>query len=150
MCEASSRRQPTQTTFPYSRRWHRALDVTSMYCMPAVPMTCSLQRLLPPWPQVRRHSAEQLYLQMLAAEGEDDSIDPEDYEQAMAILMMSPWDGDVEALREPRVQLAGLLHVELPQANPNAKRAAPKMVVRRDENESYQSLLDDAARGGGY
>ena len=70
-------------------------------------------------------------------------------EEAMELLTSTPWDGDVEALRPAREQLAGLLRVTLPEAVAGRVRAAPK-AVRRDENESYQSLLDDAARGGGY
>jgi hypothetical protein len=118
--------------------------------------------------------AEQLYVQMLAvqsdAEGAGDSsvqqaagcaasyvgtlqqLPPEDLEAALDVLLVSAWDGPLEQVRESREQLAAALHVEI-----KTRRLAR---VRADAGvpgtgsgigqESYQSLLDDAARGGGY
>lgn len=113
--------------------------------------------------------AEQLYVQMLAVQSEaDDSNDgsqqqsigsftslqqlpAEDLEAACDVLLVSAWDGPLEQVRASREELAAALHVEI-----KTRRVAKVLSdagppgVKTLEQESYQSLLDDAARGGGY
>lgn len=121
--------------------------------------------------------AEQLYLQVLAvqAEGPADgeaaadgsgssvqassifaAVPEEDLEAALDVLLVSAWDGPLDHVRASREELAGHLHIEIrtrklakaSQAScaEGSRAAAP----RPAEHETYQSLLDDAARGGGY
>jgi hypothetical protein len=134
--------------------------------------------------------AEQLYLQLLAADvceaggdAEGGGSDAESaaaggsagaaaassmpvfqedvHEQALDLLLTTPWDGPLDGARQARNALAALLGLEVKArpaaaAQPGAGAAAAaaagvaKLRVAADENASYQSLLDDAARGGGY
>jgi tubulin-specific chaperone D len=123
---------------------------------------------------------EQLYLQFLAAQAEledeegpsssddDDAtaaaaagsgggfaaVGAEALESALDVLLTVPWDGPVDEARAGRDELAALLGIEVKTRRVAAGSAggAKAVVVapRWDENASYQSLLDDAARGGGY
>lgn len=128
--------------------------------------------LLPLLLQVRRYMAEQLYIQMLAVQAElpEDGADSsgeegrgarsifptvsaEDMESALDVLLISAWDGPLEQVRAAREELAGHLHIEIKtrrvvRASEGSAAMAPKASTA--EHESYQSLLDDAARGGGY
>lgn len=117
--------------------------------------------------------AEQLYVQMLAVQAEHQDVDDasdevhleqaksifasvpaDDFEAALDTLLVSAWDGPLEQVRAAREELAGYLHVEIKTrrvAKAGTGVAAgviPKASTA--EHESYQSLLDDAARGGGY
>jgi hypothetical protein len=119
--------------------------------------------------------AEQLYLQMLAVQSDtdaagDDSTEPatqqqgvgdgfatlqelpaESLEAALDVLLMSAWDGPLDQVRVSREELAAALHVEIKTRRvAKAVPAAGAVGVQSAEQESYQSLLDDAARGGGY
>jgi hypothetical protein len=124
--------------------------------------------------QVRRHTAEQLYLSLLALEAEHDEEDAEHssksqqgnsctwlslsgevIDQALDCLLASTWDGTLADAKTARNGLAALLEVEVKSVvvaggRVQAACAAGAMVVGRDEHASYQSLLNDAARGGGY
>jgi len=84
-------------------------------------------------------------------------------EAAQDLLLSSPWDGPLDAARAARGQLAQLLRVEVrarvagaggAAADAGAKRAAAGAaaagMAAKEDFLSYQSLLDDAARGGGY
>lgn len=113
--------------------------------------------------------AEQLYLQMLAVQAESmgnscteqlhagqysifAAVPADDLESALDALLISPWDGPLEQARAGREELAGHLHIEIKTrkvARPSERRACPGEGPCT-EHESYQSLLDDAARGGGY
>jgi hypothetical protein len=121
--------------------------------------------------QVRRAMAEQLYLQMLAVQPEAGAEDSNNFslrpfigsftslqqlpaeclEAACDVLLISAWDGPLEQVRDSREALAVELHIEI-----KTRRVAKVLLdagapgVKTLEQESYQSLLDDAARGGGY
>ncbi|KAI8474637.1 MAG: armadillo-type protein [Monoraphidium minutum] len=82
-------------------------------------------------------------------------------EEAMDVLLTSRWDGPLDGARAARGRLAELLGVEVRAraagaggadggGGAAARAAAAAAAGRRDEYLSYQSLLDDAARGGGY
>ncbi|KAF6263485.1 armadillo-type protein [Scenedesmus sp. NREL 46B-D3] len=120
-------------------------------------------------PKVRRHMAEQLYLQMLAVQAEADAEHPreqqqqqsvfeavpaEDLEAALDVLLISPWDGPIDQARAGREELAGHLQIDIRTRRvtkaSEGKDAAAMLAPNTAEHESYQSLLDDAARGGGY
>jgi hypothetical protein len=115
--------------------------------------------------------AEQLYLQMLAVQAEVDAEEDaeeqqqqqqsifaaapaEDLEAALDVLLISPWDGPLDQARAGRDELAGHLHIEIKTRRvakaSEGKSAAAELARNTAEHESYQSLLDDAARGGGY
>lgn len=118
--------------------------------------------------QVRRAMAEQLYLQMIAVQPEAETQDggdsstftslqhlPEDdLEAVLDVLMASAWDGPLQQVRVSREELAAALHVEIKTRRVAkvlpAGGANPTGLGRGGDQESYQSLLDDAARGGGY
>lgn len=84
--------------------------------------------------------------------------DVDTLEAVLDTLLVTAWDGPVEEARSGRQALADALGVEI-KAKPvaGARRApggpagvgAPGYGAYTD-NMSYQSLLDDAARGGGY
>jgi hypothetical protein len=87
-------------------------------------------------------------------------VPADDLEAALDCLLASTWDGPLEAARDARSQLAALLHVEIKTrrvarvlgacgAAAAVAGAAGGAAPPRDD-EGYQSLLDDAARGGGY
>lgn len=113
--------------------------------------------------------AEQLYLQLLAAQAETDNenadqqqsqcilaaLSADDLEAALDVLLISPWDGPLDQAKAGREELSGLLHIEIKTRK--VTRASESRIAvglaegaRNAEHESYQSLLDDAARGGGY
>lgn len=119
--------------------------------------------------QVRRAMAEQLYLQMLAVQSdaiEEDSssmqqgpdsftslqqLPAQDLEAALDVLLISAWDGPLEQVRASREELAAALHIEIKTRR--VAKVLPDIGIpglKTVEQESYQSLLDDAARGGGY
>lgn len=60
-------------------------------------------------------------------------------------MLEATWDGDMDAVKEARAQLSQLLQVPIPAMKAPTAGAAKKVV--RDENASYQALLDDFARG---
>lgn len=75
----------------------------------------------------------------------------DDLEAALDVLLVSAWDGPLEQVRANREELASLLQVEIKTRR--VARVLPAAVAARTaavDQESYQSLLDDAARGGGY
>ena len=105
--------------------------------------------------QVRRHAAEQLYVQLLA---ESEDVDPAPVE-ALDLLAGCSWDGDLAAAKANRQQLYPLLGLPPPPA------AQPKKVGARGtakpgragsaagggaaaggEQTTYQLLIDAASR----
>ena len=130
--------------------------------------------------QVRRHTAEQLYLSLLALEAEHEeeetedsaqagdpsqgtgkastwlSLAPEVIEHALDCLLVSTWDGTLGDAKASRNGLATLLGVEVKSVVVGAGRsqadgaAGVRKMAMDSESTSYQSLLNDAARGGGY
>eukprot|EP00884_Botryococcus_braunii_P022550 jgi/Botrbrau1/897/Bobra.0167s0018.1 len=101
------------------------------------------------YPKVRRHTAEQLYVQLLAM----DTVPPlsaEATESLREALSGSAWDGPREALQEVLANLYHAFQLE-PPAPPSskAKPLASTVAARAragDEECGYQSLLLDAAR----
>lgn len=101
--------------------------------------------------QVRRHAAEQLYLALLALEpsetgGPEGGVDAEAAEAAQDVVLTTTWDGDLEAAKAARDALAGHLQVKVPAMKTMGAGAGAKKAAK-DEYASYQSLLDDFARG---
>ena len=92
--------------------------------------------------QVRKHTAEQLYVQLLGEDDEDGALD-----DAAQTLSETAWDGDAAAARAARDRLCAQLGVEAPTP---ACGARPVPVSRADApaGEGYASLLVNAARGG--
>ncbi len=112
-------------------------------------------------PQVRRHAAEQLYLQLLALDTSAAGADPAAGEAAgggegvaleavsdaaCELLLATAWDGDADAAKQGRDALSVLVGVPVPKMKAPAAGAAAR-AAPRDENASYQALLDDFARG---
>ena len=93
-------------------------------------------------PQVRKHTAEQLYVQLLGEDDEDGALD-----DALQTLSETAWDGDAAAARAARNRLCAQLGVEVPQASGAAQ---PARVHKFDAaaGEGYAALLVNAARGG--
>lgn len=113
--------------------------------------------------QVRRCAAEQLYLGLLGldpdseqaamtaakAAGHTDGPTAADLgsvcEPVCELLLATAWDGDIDAAKKARDEIALLIEVQVPKMKVPSS-AAPKAVAR-DEFNSYQALLDDFARG---
>lgn len=82
----------------------------------------------------------------------------DDLEAALDMLLISAWDGPLDSVRASREELAAALHVEIKTRRvarvlPESAGGASALLGgagKGFEQESYQSLLDDAARGGGY
>ncbi len=75
-------------------------------------------------------------------------------ERAQEALEGGVWDGSADAAKAARDQLAQVMGVEVaaakkPPAGARLKAAAARPGAR-DENASYQSLIDDFARGFGF
>ncbi|GLC39358.1 hypothetical protein PLESTM_000887300 [Pleodorina starrii] len=68
-------------------------------------------------------------------------------EAACDVLLMTSWDGDLEAAKTARDELAALVGVSVPKMKAPAGAAGRQAAAARDENASYQALLDDFARG---
>jgi hypothetical protein len=111
------------------------------------------------FPRVRRATAEQLYVALLAAQcssEEGTSVLPaESLDAAMDCLLLSPWDGSLDDARTARDALASTLGVEVrsrrvQRTTPAPATAGTRLASCRPAVESYASLLEDAARGGGY
>ncbi|KAG2446099.1 hypothetical protein HXX76_000699 [Chlamydomonas incerta] len=115
------------------------------------------------YPKVRRHAAEQLYMQLLAmdtASALDSAAAPATSsaatppppplesvsDAACELLLATAWDGDMEAAKAARDALAALVGVAVPKMKAPAA-SAKAAAASRDENASYQALLDDFARG---
>ncbi|KAJ9523802.1 hypothetical protein QJQ45_020006 [Haematococcus lacustris] len=101
--------------------------------------------------KVRRFAAEQLYLALLTLEpgetgGPGTGIPEAAAESAQELVLETTWDGTMEEAKSARDSLAQLLQVPLPVMKAPAATGVIKQKVR-DENESYQALLDDFARG---
>lgn len=151
------------------------MHLSASNCCCCVCCYCPADVLL--WVQVRRAMAEQLYLQMLAVQSDTDAaaddsteaaaqeqqqgagdgfttlqeLPAESLEAALDVLLMSAWDGPLDQVRVSREELAAALQLEIKTRRvAKAVPAAGAAGVQSVEQESYQSLLDDAARGGGY
>ena len=96
--------------------------------------------------QVRRHAAEQLYLQLLSEEGGD--CDGSRPGTALHVLAQCAWGGGIEGARAARLQLCGLLGLDAPKSRmavaTKARAALP--AAARSEQAPYQALIDAAAR----
>ena len=123
------------------------------------------------YPTVRRHTAEQLYLQLLSMEPDQllgglvaaaepgmgapeppGCMSAEDLERVQELLLGTSWDGDLDAAKAARDVLAGLLRVPVPAMKAAAAGAGGAAVAAagravRDENASYGALLADVSRG---
>lgn len=184
----------------------RLLDAASLLCHLLATgepgRTSALQGLLlllvSKFPKVRRHTAEQLYLQLLTLTPEEEDAEVERshgvsavedgkstavgtaaaasgveggvvreggavvgdsvvvveargvclteavLDAAADVLLCTTWDGDIDATKVARDELAKMLRVQLPKMR--AAAAAGRAGAQRDENSSYQSLIDDFAR----
>jgi hypothetical protein len=87
---------------------------------------------------VRKHTAESLYLKLLAFE---DLVPEPAYESLLEDITVTVWDAPLEQTRESRERVAQSLGIEAPLVKPAA--AAP-LKARADEMESYESLVREA------
>ena len=93
--------------------------------------------------QVRKHTAEQLYIQLLGEDDEDSAL-----ESVLETLSEVAWDGDLAAARDARSTLFEPLGLEPPKAAA-AKLPGNRAPLREEpKGIGYSSLLTDAARGG--
>jgi hypothetical protein len=99
-------------------------------------------------PQVRKYTAEQLYVRLLTLGGDDDDGDvDEQTEAAMEVLSGTRWDADVGVVKAARTRLYAPLKLTPPvlkakrEAGDGGARAAG---VAADEHASYASLVDTA------
>lgn len=154
----------------YINRYEAAARTCSPFKQTQLTPVAAVILMLLPLLQVRRYMAEQLYIQMLSIQAEPEfegpaaeaadaekgfaALPPEDLEAALDVLLISAWDGPIEQVRAAREELAAHLHLEIKTrriakaSEDMSAWAVPKQNTA--EVESYQSLLDDAARGGGY
>ncbi len=91
---------------------------------------------------MRKHTAEQLYVQLLGEDDEDGALD-----DAAQTLSESAWDGDAAAARAARDALCAQLGVAAPKPA-GAPRRDNKYKPDAAAGEGYAALLVNAARGG--
>ena len=92
--------------------------------------------------QVRKHTAEQLYLQLLGEDDEDGLLD-----SVMETLSDVAWDGDLTVARAARSTLFEPLGLQPPKAAARPAGFRP-LVNEQSSGIGYGSLVADAARGG--
>eukprot|EP00752_Nemacystus_decipiens_P005667 g5128.t1 len=97
------------------------------------------------FPNVRKTTAEALYLKLLANE---DVVDEAVYEEALDILTCTAWDGDLQDAKSARSSLAKLLAVSVPAPPTKAGHTGGSggesgqgQAREPDEMESYESLV---------
>ncbi len=64
--------------------------------------------------QVRRHAAEQVYVQLLGWEAGQGAFSEAEQESAMSLLTEMAWDGPLDGARKQCLAIAEALHVQLP------------------------------------
>jgi hypothetical protein len=118
-------------------------------------MQCLFLLLANKYPKVRRHTSEQLYIQLLTIDTSQlclsylaAPIEDVDLEKVQEILISTAWDGDLDAAEGPRAArdtIAQLMKLAVPATKgPGAGSQAKKF---QDENASYGTLLQDFERG---
>jgi hypothetical protein len=122
------------------------------------------------YPSVRKHAAEQLYLQLLSdrvsvgpsiediadasssgGNGNDSSRvsgltrDVSSLDEAQTLLVTTAWDNSVKEAREARLRYCAItgLQMQVKKADPNAD-GKPKEKKVKDELDSYASLVAEA------
>lgn len=106
--------------------------------------------------QVRRYAAEQVYTLLLAWEPADDGS--QDVDAAAELVLATPWDGPLAAVRPARAQVFRLMGLPEPvpaapgggaggSEQQEAGGAAAAQAAAADENASYQALLTHTQRG---
>jgi hypothetical protein len=92
-------------------------------------------------PQIRKASAEQVYLVLL----QNENLVPEDsMEKAVEIISETCWEGDIEVAKQQRLELYKLAGLEtglLHKTNDVSNKAGRKKTPAADENASYSSLV---------
>lgn len=98
-------------------------------------------------PQVRRHTAERWYVQLLALEAVP-PLSADATEQLRETLSTSSWDGPREAMQESLEEVYSAFGLECPALPGKGARGAGLSVqVRAGHNDgTYGSLVLDAAR----
>jgi hypothetical protein len=112
------------------------------------------------YPRVRRCAAELLYTwaefiqPSAAAAAAAEGVAAGSWAgRAQEALEGAVWDGSVDVAKAARDQVAQVMGVEVAAAKKPPAGAKLKAATRpgvRDENASYQSLIDDFARGFGF
>ena len=107
------------------------------------------------YPRVRRHSSEQLYIQLLTLDLDQlcliasaSILEDAALERVQEILISTAWDGDIDSpdgARVARDTIAQMLKLPVPAT----KAPGGSMQAKRaqDENASYGTLLQDFERG---
>lgn len=122
-----------------------------------VAMLGLLLLLVNKYPRVRRHSSEQLYIQLLTLDSSQLMLTDSsatgvmregDLDKVQEVLISTAWDGDVDAsdgARAARDEIARVLNLTVPAARSQGEGARAKKA--QDENASYGTLLQDFERG---
>lgn len=106
--------------------------------------------------QVRRYAAEQAYTLLLTWEPADDGS--QDADAAAELVLATPWDGPLAAVRPARAQVFSLMGLPEPvpgapgggaggRGQHEAAAGAAAQAAGGDENASYQALLTHVQRG---
>ena len=93
--------------------------------------------------QVRKHTAEQLYLQLLGEDDEDGTLAP-----VLDTLSGTAWDGDLPAARAARATLFAPLGLQPPQLAGQKTARGLSPAPSPAGGLTYASLITSAARGG--
>ena len=93
--------------------------------------------------QVRKHAAEQLYLQLLGEDDANGALDP-----VLDTLSGAAWDGDLAAARAARATLFAPLGLQPPQPAGQKQARGLSPAPGPAGGLTYASLITSAARGG--
>ena len=105
--------------------------------------------LLHPYPRVRRHTAEQLYIK-LVEDGDVLFDNPEHLEKTNQLILTVVWHEETDPsgqLTDTRNYIADLLDISLTPKQrivKIAKKGSSSKSVLKDEFESYSSLVNNA------
>ncbi len=94
--------------------------------------------------QVRKHAAEQLYLQLLGEDDEDGTLD-----DALSTLSETAWDGYAATARVARDRLFAPLGVQPFEPCGSRRVGVADADLAAGKDAGYAALLTDAARGRG-
>lgn len=98
--------------------------------------------------QVRKQAAEQLYVRLMTIEDEGTYAEHV-LEQAYDVLTEVAWDGPVEVVRPARNRLLDVFDLKAAdssEASSDLQQLVLSSSKRRDENASYQALIDTGSR----
>lgn len=93
------------------------------------------------FPLIRKQTAEVIYEKLLF---QDETATTTALSQ---VLLETAWDGPLETVMERREQLCQILKIQAPQRKRKSRSKTSKITSTTEDHISYETLVDDYARG---